>query len=182
MYLKLTRHFWHCGATLYCGIVALIFSLERCHYDGCSSSVAPVTSNSKGGNQHSVLTLPDNPQSVFDLAEASSISPCVCTGQGYTPSMPFSTCVCPHSHDFWNHTAAETDHRQLTPGAWDFPPQADVHLWTRDPTALPVLSDHQAGEASALVLLVQRCTCLKLTEFKKLSTWPFIQRKLSERL
>lgn len=60
------------------------------------------------------------PLSVFDLADATWISRCGWTGLGFAPSMPFSRCVCSHSHGFWNHTAVETDHMQFTAGAQAF--------------------------------------------------------------
>lgn len=67
-----------------------------------------MTRRTDEGNNRGVLRFADNPQNIFDLAAAASISPCVWTGQGYNPSMPFGMCVWPHSQDVWNHTAVQT--------------------------------------------------------------------------
>lgn len=81
-----------------------------------------VASKSNSANPDNVLNLPDFLPSVFDLADTTYISRCGWTGLGYTPSMPFSRCVCSHSHAFWKRTAVETHHRQLTAGAQVFLP------------------------------------------------------------
>lgn len=113
------------------------------------------------GNNHSVLRFPDNPQSIFDLAAAASISPCVWIGQGYNPSMPFGMRVWPHSQDVWNHTAVQTDHKQLTSGAWDFPLRQmfTSELWTPRPFLSGLTTE--ALKAHALVFLFQRSTSVK---------------------
>lgn len=51
-------------------------------------------------NPDVVLRLPDFPQLYLIWQVRLKISWCGWTGLGFTPSMPFSRCVCTHLHDF----------------------------------------------------------------------------------